>query len=182
MIGAEGLWPNVRKQVVGDAAPRVSGHTSYRSVIAAEQMPAELRWNAATLWAGPNCHIVHHPLSGWKAFNLVTTYHNDAPEPLAGLPVAEQEVLKGFMHVHKRARQSACNGYGGTGLTGGAIASLVLSFPSPDITLASPPRSQQCTGLRRCDGPACPPAGRRDRVLRAWSRWTCVQRVACHPR
>lgn len=43
-------------------------------------------------------------------FNLVTTYHNDAPELLAGLPVAEQEVLKGFMHVHERAQQSACNG------------------------------------------------------------------------
>ena len=105
LIGADGLWSNVRKQVVGDAAPRISGHTSYRSVIATEQMPAELRWNAATLWAGPKCHIVHYPLSGWKVFNLVVTYHNDAPEPVAGLPVAQQEVLKGFMHVHKRAQQ-----------------------------------------------------------------------------
>ena len=105
LIGADGLWSNVRKQVVGDATPRVSGHTSYRSVIATEQMPAELRWNAATLWAGPKCHIVHYPLSGWKVFNLVVTYHNDAPEPVAGLPVAQQEVLKGFMHVHERAQQ-----------------------------------------------------------------------------
>ena len=105
LIGADGLWSNVRKQVIGDGAPRVSGHTTYRSVIATEQMPAELRWNAATLWAGPKCHIVHYPLSGWKVFNLVVTYHNDAPEPVTGLPVAEQEVLKGFLHVHQRAQQ-----------------------------------------------------------------------------
>jgi 2-polyprenyl-6-methoxyphenol hydroxylase-like FAD-dependent oxidoreductase len=104
LIGADGLWSNVRKQVAGDGAPRVSGHTTYRSVIPTEQMPEDLRWNAATLWAGPKCHIVHYPLSGWKAFNLVVTYHNDAPEPVAGKPVSEEEVMKGFAHVHERAQ------------------------------------------------------------------------------
>jgi 2-polyprenyl-6-methoxyphenol hydroxylase-like FAD-dependent oxidoreductase len=104
LIGADGLWSNVRKQVAGDGAPRVSGHTTYRSVIPTEQMPEDLRWNAATLWAGPKCHIVHYPLSGWKVFNLVVTYHNDAPEPVAGKPVTEEEVMKGFVHVHERAQ------------------------------------------------------------------------------
>src|SRR4051794_34490759 len=56
LIGADGLWSNIRNQVIGDGAPRVSGHTTYRSVIPVEQMPEELRWNAATLWAGPKCH------------------------------------------------------------------------------------------------------------------------------
>ena len=68
-------------------------------------MPEELRWNAATLWAGPRCHIVHYPLSDWKSFNLVVTYHNDAPEPVAGLPVDHTEVSRGFDHVHSVARQ-----------------------------------------------------------------------------
>ena len=95
LVGADGLWSNVRRQVVGDGAPRVSGHTTYRSVIPTEQMPEDLRWNAATLWAGPKCHIVHYPLSGWKVFNLVVTYHNDAPEPVAGKPVPEEEVRRG---------------------------------------------------------------------------------------
>ena len=104
LIGADGLWSNVRKQVAGDGAPRVSGHTTYRSVIPTEQMPEDLRWNAATLWAGPKCHIVHYPLSGWKVFNLVVTYHNDAPEPVAGKPVSEEEVMRGFAHVHERAQ------------------------------------------------------------------------------
>jgi 2-polyprenyl-6-methoxyphenol hydroxylase-like FAD-dependent oxidoreductase len=84
LIGADGLWSNIRKQVTADGPPRVSGHTTYRSVIPTEEMPEDLRWNAATLWAGPKCHIVHYPLSGWKVFNLVATYHNDAPEPVAG--------------------------------------------------------------------------------------------------
>jgi 3-hydroxybenzoate 6-monooxygenase len=105
LIGADGLWSNVRKQVVADGPPLVSGHTTYRSVIPTEQMPEDLRWNAATLWAGPKCHIVHYPLSGWKVFNLVVTYHNDAPEPVAGKPVSDEEVMQGFGHVHERARE-----------------------------------------------------------------------------
>ncbi len=105
LIGADGLWSNIRQQVVGDGKPRVSGHTTYRSVIPTERMPEELRWNAATLWAGPKCHIVHYPLQGWKAFNLVVTYHNDAPEPVAGKPVEEAEVFAGFAHVHPKAQQ-----------------------------------------------------------------------------
>jgi 2-polyprenyl-6-methoxyphenol hydroxylase-like FAD-dependent oxidoreductase len=31
LIGADGLWSNVRKQVVGDGPPCVTGHTTYRS-------------------------------------------------------------------------------------------------------------------------------------------------------
>ena len=104
LVGADGLWSNVRKQLLDDGPPRVSGHTTYRSVIPTEQMPEDLRWNAATLWAGPKCHIVHYPLSGWKVFNLVVTYHNDAPEPVAGQPVSEDEVLRGFAHVSERAQ------------------------------------------------------------------------------
>lgn len=104
LVGADGLWSVIRAQLVGDGAPRVSGHTTYRSVIPTEQMPEDLRWNAATLWAGPKCHIVHYPLSDWKAFNLVVTYHNDAASPVAGEEVEECEVLRGFEHVHERAR------------------------------------------------------------------------------
>ncbi len=105
LIGADGLRSAVRRQLVGDGEPRVSGHTTYRSVIPTEQMPEQLRWNAATLWAGPKCHIVHYPLSGWKVFNLVVTYHNDAAEAVAGKPVSKDEVRRGFEHIAARPRR-----------------------------------------------------------------------------
>ncbi len=110
LIGADGLWSPIRRQVVGDGPPRVSGHTTYRSVIPTERMPEDLRWNAATLWAGPKSHIVHYPLRGWKLFNLVVTCHNDAPAPVAGQPVAAAEVMRGFEHIHPRARSIIRNG------------------------------------------------------------------------
>jgi salicylate hydroxylase len=105
LIGADGLWSKIRTKLAADGPPRVSGHTTYRSVIPTDQMPEDLRWNAATLWAGPKCHIVHYPLSGWKVFNLVVTYHNDAPEPVAGLPVSHEEVRRGFEHIHPLPRE-----------------------------------------------------------------------------
>lgn len=104
LIGADGLRSAVRAQLVGDGEPRVSGHTTYRSVIPTEKMPEELRWNAATLWAGPKCHIVHYPLSGWKLFNLVVTFHSDADEPVTGVPVSRDFVRQGFEHVAERPR------------------------------------------------------------------------------
>jgi hypothetical protein len=116
LIGADGLWSNVRRQVVGDGAPRVSGHTTYRSVIPTEQMPEDLRWNAATLWAGPKCHIVHYPLSGWKVFNLVVTYHNDAPEPVAGKPVRSKRCgAASPMSARARRASSATAGLAAVG-------------------------------------------------------------------
>ncbi len=105
LIGADGLRSEIRARVTADGEPRVSGHTTYRSVIPTDKMPEELRWNAATLWAGPKCHIVHYPLSGWKVFNLVVTYHNDAPEPVAGKPVSKEEVAQGFGHIAELPRK-----------------------------------------------------------------------------
>jgi salicylate hydroxylase len=68
-------------------------------------MPEDLRWNAATLWAGPKCHLVHYPLKGGKVFNLVITAHNDATEPAAGVPVEKDAVRQWFSHVHPRAQK-----------------------------------------------------------------------------
>ena len=105
LIGAEGLRSNIRQQMIGDGEPNISGHATYRSVIPTEQMPEELRWNAATLWAGPKCHIVHYPLKGWKVFNLVVTYHRDMKEAVAGRSVPKEEVLEGFEHIAPIAKQ-----------------------------------------------------------------------------
>ncbi|MGE0776070.1 MAG: 3-hydroxybenzoate 6-monooxygenase, partial [Sphingomonadaceae bacterium] len=105
LIGADGIASAVRRQLVGDSEPRSSGHTTYRSVIPTEQMPEELRWNAATLWAGPKCHIVHYPLSGWKSFNLVVTSQNGATEAVAGVSVETDLVRAQFAHVSPRAQE-----------------------------------------------------------------------------
>jgi salicylate hydroxylase len=95
LVGADGWHSAVREQIVGDGEPPVSGHLCYRAVLSVNDMPEDLRWPAATLWAGPNTHIVHYPLRGWKLFNLVATVvreqagsgHNEEAPPEEVLPL-----------------------------------------------------------------------------------------------
>lgn len=76
VIAADGLWSTIRAQIVGDGQPRVSGHIAYRAVLPVDQVPAELRSNTMTLWAGAKTHLVHYPLRGGELFNLVAVFHS----------------------------------------------------------------------------------------------------------
>lgn len=80
LLGADGLWSAIRSQLVKDGAPRVSGHIAYRAVLPIEEVPAHLRSNTMTLWAGAKTHLVHYPLRGGKLFNLVAVFHSDRYE------------------------------------------------------------------------------------------------------
>lgn len=76
LVGADGVRSKVRESIIGDGGPKIAGHIAYRAVLPIEEMPPDLRWNAACLWAGPNCHMVHYPLRGWKFFNIVATFQD----------------------------------------------------------------------------------------------------------
>lgn len=78
LIGADGLWSRVRSRLFDDGPPRVSGHVAYRAVLSYDDFPDALRWNAATLWAGPRNHLVHYPLRRSELFNIVAVFHDDA--------------------------------------------------------------------------------------------------------
>ncbi|MFM7704952.1 MAG: FAD-dependent monooxygenase, partial [Rubrivivax sp.] len=72
LIGADGGKSVLRTQYVNDP-PRVTGHVVYRAVVEKADFPENLRWNAASLWAGPKCHLVHYPLRGGEQYNVVVT-------------------------------------------------------------------------------------------------------------
>ena len=58
LIGCDGMWSKVRAKVVGDGAPRVSGHIAYRAVLKREDVPDDLWRPDMVLWAGPKTHFV----------------------------------------------------------------------------------------------------------------------------
>ncbi|PSJ28764.1 3-hydroxybenzoate 6-monooxygenase [Streptosporangium nondiastaticum] len=105
LVGADGIRSAVRRQLVGDGDPRVSGHTIYRSVIPMDQVPEELRWNSVTLWAGPKWHFVHYPIAGGKCLNLAATRDDAAAEAVAGLPVPAEAVVAEFPELGHAARR-----------------------------------------------------------------------------
>ncbi|ELS53343.1 3-hydroxybenzoate 6-monooxygenase [Streptomyces viridochromogenes] len=105
LIGADGINSFVRKQLVGDGYPKVSGHTIYRSVIPMEEVPEELRWNTVTLWAGPKWHFVHYPIGSGEFLNLAATRDDGATEAVLGLPVERAHVLGEFPGLGGTARR-----------------------------------------------------------------------------
>ncbi|KMO95495.1 3-hydroxybenzoate 6-monooxygenase [Streptomyces roseus] len=105
LIGADGIRSDIRRQLVGDGDPRVSGHTIYRSVVPVEQVPEELRWNTVTLWAGPKWHFVHYPIGGGALMNLAATRDNGARTAVVGQPAGREHVLDEFPELGATPRR-----------------------------------------------------------------------------
>ncbi len=103
LIGADGVKSAVRQQFVGDEA-RVSGHVVYRAVVDKKDFPQDLQWNAASIWVGPNCHLVHYPLRGGEQYNVVVTFHSRDPEQWSVREGSRTEVQSYFDGICPRAR------------------------------------------------------------------------------
>ena len=104
LIGADGVKSVVRAQYVNDA-PRITGHVVYRAVVDKNDFPAELRWNAASIWVGPNCHLVHYPLRGGEQYNVVVTFHSRETEQWSVREGSREEVQSYFQEIGPKARQ-----------------------------------------------------------------------------
>jgi len=153
LVGADGGRSVIRDGIIGDGEPPVSGHMCYRAVLRAEEMPKDLRWAAATLWAGPNTHIVHYPLRGWKLFNLVATVvrqhagtgHNEEAPPEEVLPLfahncekpmSIMRVPKGFRRWMLRFREPVPNWTRGPVALLGDSAHLMLQYLAQGAAMA----------------------------------------------
>ena len=104
LIGADGVKSVVRQQFVGDEA-RVTGHVVYRAVVDKADFPQDLQWNAASIWVGPNCHLVHYPLRGGEQYNVVVTFHSRETEQWGVTEGSKAEVQSYFQGICPRARQ-----------------------------------------------------------------------------
>ncbi len=104
LIAADGGKSVVRAQYVNDP-PRITGHVVYRAVIDKADFPKDLQWNAASLWAGPKCHLVHYPLRGGEQYNVVVTFHSRKPEEWGVTDGSKEEVQSYFKEVCPKARQ-----------------------------------------------------------------------------
>jgi len=104
LIGADGGKSVVRAQYVNDP-PRVTGHVVYRAVVDKSDFPEDLQWNAASLWAGPKCHLVHYPLRGGEQYNVVVTFHSRQQEQWGVTDGSKEEVQSYFQGIAAKPRQ-----------------------------------------------------------------------------
>ncbi|MBI3041971.1 MAG: FAD-dependent monooxygenase [Betaproteobacteria bacterium] len=73
LIGADGLWSPTRAAIVGDGAPRVAGHVTYRGVVPTEEIIDRSHLDSMTIWVGPDMHLVQYRLRGGAVMNNVAT-------------------------------------------------------------------------------------------------------------
>lgn len=169
LVGADGWNSRVRELVVGDGEPPVSGHMCYRAVLGIDDMPKDMRWPAATLWAGPNTHIVHYPLRGWKLFNLVATVvrehagtgHNEEAPPEEVLPLFARNcdkplsilrVPKTFRRWMLRFRQPVENWTQGPVTLLGDAAHLMLQYFAQGAAMAMEDAIGLAAAVHEADG------------------------------
>jgi salicylate hydroxylase len=104
LVACDGVKSTVRQQLIGDPV-RVSGHVVYRAVVDDRDFPADLKWNAPCVWAGPDCHLVHYPLRGGEQWNVVVTFHSRSPEEWGVTDGSRDEVMSYFDGIAARPRQ-----------------------------------------------------------------------------
>jgi salicylate hydroxylase len=71
LIGADGVHSVVRSAVAGAGPAEYSGMCAYRALVPMDDAPEFARRASQTLWIGPDHHLVHYPISGGSAVNIV---------------------------------------------------------------------------------------------------------------
>jgi salicylate hydroxylase len=76
VIGADGIRSTVRRYLPRDGEPAYRGYAIYRALIPVEGMPEELLDDCVCLWLCPGGHVVHYPVRGGQAMNIVAVVNS----------------------------------------------------------------------------------------------------------
>lgn len=77
-VVADGVWSQLRQQLLGDGEAIFTGHVAYRALMAQADLPAALRTQDVTVWMGPHAHVVHYPVRGGEWLNVVCLVESSA--------------------------------------------------------------------------------------------------------
>jgi salicylate hydroxylase len=77
LIGADGVRSRIRQQMLDDGDPVCAGAVIYRALVPAARMPSDLQHPRATLWVGPDAHLIYYPVRGWTEFNVGATVNRE---------------------------------------------------------------------------------------------------------
>jgi salicylate hydroxylase len=93
LIGADGLWSNLRRSLGDGREPRFAGHSAWRALAPAEAVVPELRTPAVNLWLGGGAHLVHYPVRGGSLVNVVAIIRDDWREAGWSAPAERADIL-----------------------------------------------------------------------------------------
>lgn len=94
LVGADGIWSAVRRQLWPGAKLSYSGKTAARAVIERSIAPARFGDMVTGVWLSPGGHVVHYPVRGGAKIALVAILKEDWPGEGWGLPVDRSTLLR----------------------------------------------------------------------------------------
>jgi len=71
LIGADGVWSNVRRHYFGGAQANFTGHVAWRGTLDAKALPAGFAPDRIALWFGSGAHLVVYPIRNGTLVNVV---------------------------------------------------------------------------------------------------------------
>lgn len=104
VVGADGVWSEVRRQIKGAPPPRFSGQVAWRFKLQTDAARSVLNPASVTAFLGSRTHLVAYPLAKAKAFNMVAiTRGNDPGQTWAQReqPDRRQDLLDAFSGWHR---------------------------------------------------------------------------------
>jgi salicylate hydroxylase len=96
LVGADGLWSTVRNWVAPGAEPSFTGATAFRSLLPRKTLPEPFSAPIVGLWLGPRSHVVHYPVRGGAALNVVAVTESGHKEQGWNWSATRETVLGKF--------------------------------------------------------------------------------------
>ena len=96
LIGADGLWSQLRECLQRQHPPHFSHRTAWRALLPAEAVKPQFREPIIHLWFGIDAHLVHYPVKGGGLINVVAIVHDEWNKPGWSTAGNRDEILRHF--------------------------------------------------------------------------------------
>jgi salicylate hydroxylase len=96
VVGADGLWSEMRRAIGDGRRPSYRGAVAWRATVSRTDVPSELAGDETGLWLGRGGHVVHYPIAGGQAVNLVAIHRRREPVEGWSAPGDPAELLGAF--------------------------------------------------------------------------------------
>ncbi len=104
VVGADGVWSNLRKRVEGAGKASFSGNVAWRFTLGEAEAPAFFDTTKVTAFLGSGSHLVVYPLQRARSFNVVAITSGADPGKSwdSTLPpeISRQRLLEAFSGWH----------------------------------------------------------------------------------